>query len=125
MGNLLEHAERELRLAGLFDADSDYDGHLGVAALELLELFGKQGHSGSSASMVRELFIKLSMYQNLTPLTSNPEEWEDIAEHMGRPMWHSKRNPVCFSEDGGKTWWNVNDKVAEEDAPSTTLNKQA
>ena len=68
MSNLVKHAEFELKKAGLFDKDSDYDGQLGEATLELIKVFADQGHSGMSANMVRELFRKLSSFEPLTPL---------------------------------------------------------
>ena len=37
--SLIKHAERELRLAGFFDKDSDYEGALGKAVMELIEVF--------------------------------------------------------------------------------------
>lgn len=65
MSNLTDHAKTELTKAGLFDKDSDYDGMLGEAVLELITTFAAQGHSGYSAQMTRELFYKLSDFQNL------------------------------------------------------------
>lgn len=65
MSNLVNHAEKELKKAGLFDRDSDYDGMLGDAVLELVTVFAKQGHSGMSAQMTRELFYKLSNFEDL------------------------------------------------------------
>lgn len=65
MSRLVEHAEKELKKAGLFDKDSDYDGMLGDAVLELITTFAKQGHSGFSAQMTRELFHKLSNFEEL------------------------------------------------------------
>jgi hypothetical protein len=65
LSNLVDHAEKELKKAGLFDADSDYDGMLGDAVLELIRTFAAQGHSGFSAQMTRELFYKLSNFEEL------------------------------------------------------------
>lgn len=109
--NLVDHAERELKLAGLLEADSDYNGALGKAVLELIELFSKQGHSGFSATLVRELFNRCSNFENLTPITSNEEEWEDMSNYGGDPLWQSKRNPTYFSKDKGKTWYNLNESI--------------
>lgn len=44
---------------GLLDPDSDYDGMLGRAIIELSETFAKQGHSGMSASIVIHVFNQL------------------------------------------------------------------
>lgn len=105
--SLIEHANRELTLAGLFDEDSDYDGMLGKSALELIEVFAKQGHSGYSAMLTRDLFSKLSNFENLTEITNDPEEWNDVSEISGRPMWQNRRNFGLFSEDGGINYYNI------------------
>jgi len=73
--SLKKHAENELRIAGLFDKDSDYGGMLGEAALEIVEVFAKQGHSGMSASMVTSIVEKLMRFEPLTPLTGDDDEW--------------------------------------------------
>jgi hypothetical protein len=104
MSNLLEHAKRELELAGLYDQDSDYNGDSAKAVEELVEVFSKQGHSGGSAWLVTEIFCKLVKYENLTPITDNPDDWQDVSEYMGKSMWQSKRNPSIFSTNAGKSW---------------------
>lgn len=104
----VEHAKDELERAGLFDKDSDYGGMLAKAVMAIMKVFSKQGHSGFSAGMCRELFHKLSNFETLTPITNDPDEWQDISEMCsGKPMWQNKRDPRMFSEDGGKTWYNV------------------
>jgi len=114
----VDHATRELKLAGMFDKEVDGSSAAGSmnilisnAVIELMEVFAKQGHSGMSASMVRELFVKLSNFESLTELTDTPDEWNDISEmQAGELGWQSQRNPSCFSEDGGKTYWNINEE---------------
>lgn len=78
--NLKQHAERELKLAGIFDKDSDYNGALGKSVMELIEVFSKQGHSGASASRVISLFKTVVSYKNLMPLTGENKEWNEISE---------------------------------------------
>jgi len=107
--SLKEHATIELEKAGLFDKDSDYDGMIGASVIDLIKVFSEQRHSGMSASMVRELFYKLSNFDNLTPITNDPEEWMDRTEMSGKPFWQCRRNSAMFSEDGGKTYWHVDD----------------
>ena len=66
MGNLFEHAKRELQSAGLFDKSGDfYEGLTGKAVMELIEVFEKQGHSGMSAPRVIKIF---SIVANMKPL---------------------------------------------------------
>ena len=100
MSNLVDFATKELTLAGLFADDSDYDGMLGTAALDIVKVFSSQGHSGMSASIVTDLVGKLMRYEPITALTYGPEEWNEV-EH-GR-TWQNNRDPKVFSSDGGKT----------------------
>ena len=72
---LTEHAKMELEVAGLFDKDSDYGGMTGEAVMELIEVFGEQGHSGMSASLTRNIFNKLADYKPLTPIQGTDDEW--------------------------------------------------
>lgn len=115
MSNLVDHAKYELELAGLFDKDSDYNGGLGEAALEIIEVFAKQGHSGMSASLVTQIVEKLMRYEPLTPLTYAPDEWTDVSEMSSTPMWQNKRKSSTFSKDGGKTHYDLDDDIAVND----------
>lgn len=94
LASLVDHAKKELEKASLFDKDSDYDGMIGKAVLELLEVFSKQGHSGMSAAMVRDLFNKLSDFKTLTPITSKTDEWHDVSESIGRSCWHRQETQL-------------------------------
>ena len=98
MNNLEKHAEIELKLAGLFDKDSVYGGMLGDAVMELIKVFSKQEHSGMSASVVSDLFNKLSRFKPLTPLTFKDDEWSEYSDGK----YQNKRNSAVFkdSKDG-------------------------
>ena len=72
----------ELKLAGLFDKDSDYEGMVGKAVKELLETFQKQGHSGMSAPHVAKIFSRLIQGDTLTPLTGEDSEWMEVGEDL-------------------------------------------
>lgn len=116
---LVDHAKRELKLAGMFDdkvegsvACGEWNKLCSNAVMELMELFAEQGHSGMSASMTRELFNRLAAYQPLTELTDSPDEWMLIAEDMwtpGEKCWQNRRKSSCFSTDGGKTYYDIDD----------------
>lgn len=103
--SLKEHAEREMKIAGLLDEDSDYNGMVGEAVIQLADTLGKQGHSGFSAFMTIELFNKVARFENVTPLTSDPDEWN----HVGPDMWQSSRNSKAFSTDAGANWYLLDD----------------
>jgi len=94
MSNLIKHAEIELKMAGLFDKDSDYGGMLGESVMELMKVFSDQGHSGCSAGMVSNLFDKLSRYKPITPLTLKDDEWCEI----GTDKFQNKRRSSVFKD---------------------------
>lgn len=105
MSNLLRHAEHEMRLAGLYDKDADYDGMIPDAVLKVVKVFSEEGHSGGSASLVLSILDKVLRFQTLTPITSDPATWMEV----GTGVWQSNREPATFSQDGGKTWYNLDD----------------
>lgn len=106
---LVNHARTELTLAGLLDKDSDYDGMLGEAALEIIGVFARQGHSGYSAAMTTDIVNRLMRYEPLTPLTYAPDEWNDVSEMSGTPMWQNRRKSSVFSTDHGLTHYDLDD----------------
>lgn len=111
MSNLLKHAEREMRLAGLYDKDSDYGGMIPASVLKVVKAFSEEGHSGGSASITLLILEKVLRFKTLSPLTSDPEEWMDVAEPDGKrkAVWQNTRDSSYFSEDAGKTWYCIDD----------------
>ena len=110
MSNLEAHAERELRLAGLFDKNSDYDGMIGEAVMKLVRAFSGDGHSGGSASVTLAAFDRVVRFKTLTDITSDPSEWMHIAEEVAGQhggVWQNTRQSSCFSNDGGKTYYDI------------------
>ncbi|MFA4944895.1 MAG: hypothetical protein WC789_09375 [Lentisphaeria bacterium] len=105
MSGFTEHCERELRLAGLFDAGADYGGMIGTAVMRLAWTHDAEGHSGMSSSIVRAVFHRLLAYEALTPITSRRQDWMLVS----RGMWQSRRCPHLFSTNGGRTYYSVND----------------
>jgi hypothetical protein len=75
---MTERAIEELKLAGLYDKDSDYDGEIGKAVEELLKVFSNQGHSGFSAHITIDVFSKIAGGGLLIPLNGTPNEWNEI-----------------------------------------------
>lgn len=108
--NLARHAEREMRLAGLYDEDADYDGMIPEAVMAVVRTFAEAGHSGASAGLTLSILEKLLRFETLTPITSDPDEWMNVSEDSGAALWQSRRNPSVFSEDGGATWYDLNDR---------------
>lgn len=113
MGLLVAHAEAELRRAGLYDKDSDYGGMIAEAVMKLIRPFAEEGHSGASAMLTLEVFNRVARYKTLGPLTNDPAEWGDVSNYCGpegKGVWQSRRDPSCFSNDGGKTYYSLDEQ---------------
>lgn len=98
-----EHAEREFKAAG-WDLDSDKMQKLMCdQVLELLELFSKHGHSGSSAPYAINLFTTLAKFEPIVPLTGEDSEWRDCS-YGGEPKWQNSRCGHVFKDSDGKAY---------------------
>lgn len=75
---LKEHAIQEFKAAGWYALDDAMQKMAMANLLELLSVFGKQGHSGSSAPYVLKAFKKLAAYEPLVPLEGTEDEWKDV-----------------------------------------------
>ncbi len=104
--SLVEHARRELDLCGQTAEDPEY----AASIVKAVEAFASYGHSGGSAAVAVEQLSRLLRFQALSPLTADPAEWFDHGEMSGTPLWQSKRDPSAFSEDGGATYYLVDDR---------------
>lgn len=112
MSNLVNHAIHEMKLAQIDTKDSDYGGMLYTAVLELIQKFAEQNHSGASAAITLDLFTRLAKFLALTPLTSSPTEWHDVSGYgskTAKPLWQNIRQSSCFSNDGGFTYYDIDD----------------
>lgn len=113
MSNLVEHARRELQLCGQWAEDPAY----AATVVATVAAFVSYGHSGGSAMLAVQQLTRLLNYEHLTPLTDDPDEWEDRSQVSGSPMWQNTRNPAAISYDGGRTYYNVNEHSGVDDGP--------
>ena len=88
----------ELRIAGMVDKDSDYDGDIGKSVQQLLKVFRDQGHSGFSAARTAEIFATLIDGKVLIPLKGTSDEWEDVSEYSDGPLFQNKRCSQVFAK---------------------------
>lgn len=91
--NLVRHARREMEILGCQEDDI-------LDMLSVVSAFASICMSGSQAAWHIALLPKLLQFQNLTPLTDNPDEWNEV----GPGVWQSSRCAEAFSEDGGRTY---------------------
>jgi hypothetical protein len=120
MGNLLEHAKKEMKIAGLYDKDSDYGGMLATAIEKLISTHEKEGHSGMSNGMVVSLFSKLARFETITPLKGTDDEWGEIYQYGERESCQqNNRNSAVFKDDKG-TYYLSAIVFREEDGSTFT-----
>jgi len=106
MSNLIEHAKREFLLAGYKPIEECKDGPnkwIQEGTLELLKIFGEQGHSGHSASYAINVFKTLANFGLLTPITCDEiegVEWDNLSGRYGADdnSWQNKRCSAIFKE---------------------------
>ena len=112
MSNLVEHAMKELEIAGYFNEDGLFGDMLGHGALELVKVFSEQGHSGMSAGIMTALVEKLFDFKPLAPLTGEDDEWNELNDG-DRVKYQNKRCSHVFKDDKGQAY-DIQGKVFEE-----------
>jgi len=98
--NYREHAMQEYRAAGWVDENGKWKDEMQELicnqVMELLDLFGTHGHSGTTAPYARTMFDKLSSYEPIAPLTGEDWEWIEV----GKGVYQNKRCGHVFKENG-------------------------
>lgn len=124
---LKEYALMELELKDEKDADS-----FQRSILEIVDIFARQGHSGSSAPYAIRVLDRLLRYKPLSPLTGEDDEWNDIGDCFqnkrcysvfkedGKAYWNSAK---VFSRDGGESWFSDKDSRMEIEFPFSVPNQ--
>lgn len=90
---LVAHARRELATIG--ESKELTEGYL-----EVVRAFEKMELDGGAASIGIAVLTSILQFQNLSPLTDNPDEWIQHADDT----WQNTRNGEAFSTDGGRTY---------------------
>ena len=104
--SIVTHAERELTHIGWLDHPYDHlSDAMARGLIECIRAFSSMGHSGASREIAIPILVRLLEFRALSPLTDDPDEWEDVSHMSGMPMWQNHRDSSAFSEDGGKTYY--------------------
>lgn len=115
MNNYEKHAWNEFKAAGWLDENDNFKDEMQESicmhVAELLKVFSKESHSGSSAPYAVEIFSKLALFKPIAPLTGEDWEWNDV----GDGVYQNKRCSYVFKQadcfDGqaydinGKVFW--------------------
>lgn len=110
MSNLVEHAKRELAiLRGPEAAPDEMQDAIEAHVLKMVEMFADEGHSGSSANYSLSILNKVLAFEPITPLTGGDDEWNEIAEQNGKPLYQNNRCSRVFKE--GDNAYDIQGKV--------------
>jgi hypothetical protein len=116
MSNLKKHALREFKVAGWLNEDGTYcdemQGAICQHVLKLINMFSKEGHSGSTAPYTIDLFKKLASFEPIIPLTGEDSEWNEVSDGV----FQNNRCSHVFKQSDrfngqpydleGKIFWN-------------------
>lgn len=107
-----EHAIQEFKAAGWMDEKGNFNCEMQELicnqVLELLGLFSKHGHSGTTAPYAINLFKNLASFTPVIPLTGKDDEWVEISEGV----FQNKRCSHVFKEKGKA--YDIQGKVFRE-----------
>ena len=125
MSNYIEHAKREFIAIGydLEQTEEDPNKWIVENVLELLEVFSKQGHSGSSAPFCIGYFEKLARFKPLSPLTGEDAEWNDVSEFGDKGTFQNNRCSNVFKNGNGA--YDINGKVFREKNGACYTNSES
>jgi hypothetical protein len=90
--SLIKHATDEMNLD--WPESDEMQDMVKHDVLELMQVFVNQGHSGTSAPYVINLFCDLAKYKIISPLTGADDEW---VEHSA-DMFQNKRCGTVFKD---------------------------
>ena len=120
-----DHAAQEFRAAGWLNEDGTFKDEaqelMCEQVMELLDLFGGHGHSGTSAPYAINLFKQLASFEPLVPLTGEDWEWNECSEGV----FQNKRCSHVFKQADrfngqaydidGKIFWEWAERELLED----------
>lgn len=135
---LIDHAKRELDLIVKQCEDEEaakMQEAINKDIMNIVEMFGNQGHSGFSASYAIKIITKLLNYDFITPLTGEDDEWMEVTDgvyqnkRQGRIFKQADRfdgkpyyiDGKAFSDDGGKSWYTNGDSFVTVEFPLRKL----
>ena len=114
-------ARDELTRAGLFAKDSDYGGMLGDAVMKMVKVFADEGHSGASAGMAISIFERIARYEPLTPLTGEPDEWNEV----GHGVYQNRRCHSVFKDGADSQAYNAEGRIFREPNGSHFISRES
>lgn len=123
----LEWFENELKQLG--GENEPMQQQVNKNILDVVKAFDEGGHSGFSAGYAIPLINRLLQHKPLTPITDEPDQWNDVSDMFDGPTFQHKRcgsvfkradgkatygEGRVFSNDGGESWFTAGGKSRPE-----------
>lgn len=118
--NYLRHAKEEWAIA--FPDKDDMQEAIGEHVLDMVAMFGLEGHSGFSAGYARQYIDKALRFEPFSPLTGAESEWGEPFDFNGSQQ--NKRCGRIFRDKDGKAY-NIEGKVFVEPSGSSYTGKDS
>ena len=81
------------------DPDSFYGGMLGKSVKQLLDKFQSQEYGNSmDRTLAREIFVRLSHQENITPITCSDDEWGEPSDWGDGKTYQNRRLFSVFKQ---------------------------
>ena len=100
----------EAELARIPCGDDPMQKAMNAHVLKMVRTFAREGHSGFSASYAIAQLERLLRFEPLSPLTGEDDEWNDISDMSGEPMWQNRRCGRVFKGADGRAY-DIDGKV--------------
>lgn len=113
MNNCGSHAKRELEILFKISENKSEDEQpiikeFASEIIALVDKFGASGQSGGSApyvaSAISEAIKKLCMFEVISPITGEDNEWNKI-ENCGDVTYQNKRDSRIFKDEGKQPYF--------------------
>lgn len=90
--------------------DDDMQKSIADDVMDIVRVFGRQGHSGFSAGYMMPLINASLRHEPLTPLTGEDDEWVVLDGSSADMSLQNKRNSAVFKRADGTAFY-INGKV--------------
>jgi hypothetical protein len=124
--NLLTHARRELAaLRGPNPEPDEMQDEMDKCVLDVVRIFADQGHSGSSAAYAIGCIEKVLRFEPITPLAGTDDEWVEVAEEDGKPLFQNARCGRVFKVGADGEAYDLDGFVFRDPDGSTWTNSES
>lgn len=109
-GNFVDHAKRELQSS--YESGDEMNIRMADHLIGMTRLFSVEGHSGFSAGYAISALSTLLRFEPLGPLTGATNEWMEVGDQNGKPLYQNTRCGRVFKE--GDSAYDIDGAVFRE-----------